>query len=135
NKAVLHAAIGRLYSKRETDSYSNKVYMSEVDANRVQNHRDRELFSYLVEATANEYQMGPETAALIVRDRVRQINMNTRVVESRTLAGLIGMMRSCAPLAGRKLFFFVSEGFVLDYKKSGGPDVMRIVTEEAARVG
>ena len=51
---MLHAAIGRLVSKRETDSYSSKVYISEVDANRIQNHRDRELFSYLVEATMNE---------------------------------------------------------------------------------
>ena len=135
NKAVLRAAIARLTSRRESDSYSNKVYMSEVDANRIQNHRDRELFAYLVEATANEYQMGPETAALIVRDRVRQINMNTRMAESRTLAGLMGLMRSSAPLAGRKLVFFISDGFVIDYKKSNGPDVMRLVTEEAARVG
>jgi VWFA-related protein len=135
NKAVLRAAIARLTSRRETDSYSNKVYMSEVDANRIQNHRDRELFAYLVEATANEYQMGPETAALIVRDRVRQINMNTRMAESRTLAGLLGLMRSSAPLAGRKLVFFISDGFVIDYKKSNGPDVLRLVTEEAARVG
>src|ERR1043165_1560359 len=135
NKAVLHAAIARLVSRRETDSYSNKVYISEVDANRIQNHRDRELFAYLVEATANEYQMGPETAALIVRDRVRQINMNTRMAESRTLAGLMGLMRSSAPLAGRKLVFFISDGFVIDYKKSNGPDVLRLVTEEAARVG
>jgi VWFA-related protein len=138
NKAVLHAAIGRLFSKRETDSYSSKVYISEVDANRVQNHRDQELFSYLVESTMNEYQMDASmatVAAMIVRDRARQINMNTRVAESRTLGGLMGLMRSSAPLAGRKLVFFVSDGFVLDYKKSNGPDVMRIVTEEAARVG
>jgi VWFA-related protein len=138
NKAVLRAAIARLTSRRETDSYSNKVYMSEVDANRVQNYRDQDLFSYLVEATMNEYQMDSSmasVAAMIVRDRARQINMNTRVAESRTLAGLMGLMRSSAPLAGRKLVFFISDGFVIDYKKSNGPDVLRLVTEEAARVG
>ncbi len=138
NKAVLRAAIARLTSRRETDSYSNKVYMSEVDANRVQNHRDQELFSYLVEATMNEYQMDSSmanVAAMIVRDRARQINMNTRVAESRTLAGLMALMRSSAPLAGRKLVFFISDGFVIDYKKSNGPEVLRLVTKEAARVG
>src|SRR5947209_4732892 len=78
NKSVLHAAIERLVSKRDTETYSNKVPISEVDADRIQHHRDRELFSYLVEATANEYQMGPATAALIVRDRVRPSTMSTR---------------------------------------------------------
>jgi len=135
NKSVLHAAIERLVSKRDTETSSNKVPISEVDADRIQHHRDRELFSYLVEATANEYQMGPATAALIVRDRVRQINMNTRFAESNTLGGLMGLMRSSAPLAGRKLVFFISDGFVVDYRKSNAPDVLRVVSDEAARVG
>jgi hypothetical protein len=31
--------------------------------------------------------------------------------------------------------FLISDGFVVDYKRSGGPELLRRVTEEAARVG
>jgi VWFA-related protein len=135
NKSVLREAVGRLFYKRETEAYSGKVYMSEADANRVQNHRDRELFAYLVEATQNEYQMEWLSAAMLVRDRVRQMNITSRAAEQQTLGALFGLMRSSAPLAGRKLVFLISDGFVVDYKKSDAPDLLRRVTEEAARVG
>jgi len=135
NKAVLHAAIGRLVSSRDTEVYAGKTPISEVDANRIQNHRDRELFAYLVESTAVEYQMGAATAALMVKSRVREINMRSRGAEVETLGALVGLMRSSAPLAGRKLVFFISDGFVVDERKSGAPELLRRVTEEAARVG
>jgi VWFA-related protein len=135
NKAVLREAVARLGYKRDAEAYVGKVPISEVDANRIQNHRDRELFAYLVEATRNEYQMGPMAAAMMVKNRVRQINATTRAAESHTLGGLLGLMRSSAPLAGRKVVFFISDGFVVDEQKSNGPEVLRRVTQEAARVG
>jgi hypothetical protein len=52
-----------------------------------------------------------------------------------TLSRLEGLMRSTTPLQGRKLLFFISDGFVVDAKRSNGPDVMRRVINEAARVG
>ncbi|HST53345.1 MAG TPA: VWA domain-containing protein [Pyrinomonadaceae bacterium] len=135
NKAVLHAAIERLVSNRDTEVYAGKTPISEVDANRVQNQRDRELFAYLVEATATEYMVDAGTAAQMVKSRVREINMRTRGAEVETLGALAGLMRSSAPLAGRKLVFFISDGFVVDERKSGVPELLRRVTEEAARVG
>jgi VWFA-related protein len=135
NKAVLREAVGRLVYRPTHEVYSGKVNMNESDANRVQNGRDRGLFQHLVEATQNEYQMDWLSAAMIVRDRVRQTNITGRVKELRTLAGLLSLMRSSAPLAGRKLVFFISDGFVVDHRKSSGPEVLRRVTDEAARVG
>src|SRR5579885_3617594 len=135
NKAVLHAAIERLVSSRDAEVYAGRTPISEVDADRIQNHRDRELFVYLVESTAVEYQMGAAMAALMIKSRVREINMRTRGAEVETLGALVGLMRSSAPLAGRKLVFFISDGFVVDERKSGAPELLRLVTEEAARVG
>jgi VWFA-related protein len=135
NKTVLRAAIGRLAFNRNTEPYAGKVPISEADANRVANHRDRELFAYLVEATKNEYQMGGLGIVNLVRNRLRQINAQGAQAEQATLAGLGGLLESSAPLTGRKLVFFISDGFVSDYKRSNGPDVLRIITEEAARVG
>jgi VWFA-related protein len=135
NKTVLRTAIGRLAFNRNTEPYAGKVPISEADANRIVNHRDRELFAYLVEATKNEYQMGGMGIANMVRNRLRQINAQGAQAELATFAGLGGLLESSRPLAGRKLVLFISDGFVSDYKRSNGPDVLRIVTEEAARVG
>jgi VWFA-related protein len=135
NKVVLREAIERLHYKRDTEPYAGKVPISVSDANRIANHRDRDLFAYLVEATRNEYQMGPMAAAQMVRNRVRQIDAQSRPVEQATLRSLEGLMRSSAPLPGRKLVFFISDGFVVDVRKSNAPAILRRVTEEAARVG
>lgn len=135
NKTVLRAAVGRLAFNQNTETYAGKVPISEADANRIANHRDRELFAYLVEATKNEYQMGGQGIVNMVRNRLRQINEQGMLAEQATLAGLGSLLESSTPLTGRKLVFFISDGFISDYKRSNGPDVLRIVTEEAARVG
>jgi VWFA-related protein len=135
NKTVLRAAIERLAYNRNTETYAGKVPISEADANRIVNHGDRELFAYLVEATKNEYQLGGLGIVNMVRNRLRQINAQGMQAEQATFAGLGGLLESSRPLTGRKLVFFISDGFVSDYKRSNGPDVLRLVTEEAARVG
>ena len=135
NKAVLREAIDRLHYKKNVESSSMKVRISEVDANLVANHRDVRLFQYLVEATQNEFQMDPLNAAMMVRQRVRAINAQSRPIEDHTLYGLENLMRSSASLVGRKLVFFISDGFIVDVKKSQAPVILRRVTDEAARVG
>ncbi len=135
NKAVLREAIDRLHLKRGNESTSMKVPISEVDANLVANHRDTKLFSYLVDAVKNEFQTDAFNAALIVRSRIRQINAESRMVEVQTLYGLHGLLRSTAQLPGRKLVFFISDGFIVDDRKSNAADVLREVVKEAARVG
>lgn len=70
----VRAAVERLAYNRNTETYAGKVPISEADANRIANHRDRELFAYLVEATKNEYQLGWPGMVNMVRNRLRQIN-------------------------------------------------------------
>jgi VWFA-related protein len=135
NKAVLREAISRLNSKYNPETTASQVAISEVDANLVANHRDRGLFSYLIEATMKEFQTDALNAYTIVTNRVRQINAQSRLAELDTLSRLESLMRSTTPLAGRKLLFFISDGFVVDAKRSNGPDVMRRIANEAARVG
>ena len=135
NKAVLREAIDRLHQKRGNESTSMKVPISEVDANLIANHRDTKLFSYLVDAVKNEFQTSAFNAAMIVQSRIRQINAESRMVEVQTLYGLHGLMRSTAQLPGRKLIFFISDGFIVDDRKSNAADVLREVVKEAARVG
>jgi len=135
NKAVLREAINRLNSKYNPETTASHVSISEVDATLVANHGDRGLFAYLIEATMKEFQTDGLNAYTIVTNRVRQINAQSKIAEINTLSRLESLIRSTTPLAGRKLLFFISDGFVVDAKRSNGSDVMRAVINEAARVG
>ena len=135
NKAVLREAISRLNSRYNPETIASQVSISEVDANLVANHADGGLFAYLIEATMKEFQVGPANALTIVTNRVRQINSQSSIAERNTLSRLEGLVRSTTPLAGRKVLFFISDGFVVDGKRSNGSDVMRRVVNEAARTG
>ncbi|HMJ25460.1 MAG TPA: VWA domain-containing protein [Pyrinomonadaceae bacterium] len=135
NKAVLREAIARLNYKFNPETTASGVSISEVDANLIASRGDKGLFSYLVEATMKEMQMGALSAMTLVKNRVRQINSQSRLVEIETLSRLESFIRSTEPLPGRKVVFFISDGFVMDNKRSGGVDVMQRVTTEAARVG
>lgn len=135
NKSVLREAISRLNSKYNPETTASHVSISEVDATLVSNHGDRGLFAYLMEATMKEFQIGPINAFTIVTNRVRQINAQSRIAELDTLSRLESLIHSTTPLAGRKLVFFMSDGFVVDAARSNGSEKMRRVANEAARVG
>jgi len=135
NKAVLREAISRLNLRYNPETTASHVSISEVDANLVASGGDRDLFGYLVAATMAELNMSVMNAVTIVMNRVSQINSQSKLTENETLSRLEGLMRSTAPLSGRKLLFFISDGFVVDTRRSSGPDIMRRVANEAARVG
>jgi VWFA-related protein len=136
NKAVLREAISRLNYKYNPETVASQVTISEVDANLLANHGDRGLFAYLVEATMKEFQFqNAANAVNIVKNRVRQINAQSKLAEIDTLSRLQSLIHSSGPLPGRKLVFFISDGFVVDIKRSNGADIMRNLANEAARMG
>lgn len=135
NKTVLRAAIARLDNKRNPETYAGKVPISEFDAAQVAEAHNRELFRYLVLATAAEFQMDTRTAANMVQNRIQQVAAQSRAATNNTLYALEGLMRSSAPLAGRKLIFFISDGFVTDPRSSNILERLRQVARTAARVG
>jgi VWFA-related protein len=136
NKAVLREAISRLNYKYNPETTASRVPISEVDANLIAQGGDRGLFAFLVAETMAEFQMtNPINAVNIVKNRVSQINAQSKLNEIETLSRLESLMLSTVPLAGRKLVFFISDGFVVDPRRSSGPEVMRRVANLAARVG
>ncbi|MDX6614535.1 MAG: hypothetical protein QOD75_3721 [Blastocatellia bacterium] len=137
-KPMLHAAIERLAYKKDPETYAGKVPISDYEATRVEDHNDRELFSYLLSATMNEFQSkGPlrRVAANMVKNRVRQISAHSKMVTNELLEVLESLMRSSAALPGRKLVFFMSEGFVADVRASNAMTLLQRVTDMAARSG
>jgi VWFA-related protein len=135
NHAVLREAVARLSNRRNTEAYAGKVPISEYDASQVADGFNHQLFRYLVEATAAEFQMDEATAANMVINRVHQIAEHSRVATTNTLGALEGLMRSSASLPGRKLVFFISDGFVTDPRSTNALERLRGVTKTAARVG
>lgn len=145
NEVVLHEAIERLNYKRNPETYAGRTVITDYQANQVAEHNDRALFNYLVSSTLNEYQLVPakggdprglsQLAVNNVRNRVRQISVNSRLVTADTLAVLMSLMRSSSQLPGRKLVFFVSDGFIADSRGSSAMAMLKRVTELASRVG
>jgi VWFA-related protein len=137
-KPMLRAAINRLVYKRNPETYAGKVPISEYEANQIVDNRNRELFVYLVEATINEYQsQGPlvGVAVNMVRNRVRQIASQSKAVTIDVLGVLESLMRSSAQLPGRKLVFFMSDGFIANPRGGNALPLLKRVTEIAAHSG
>jgi VWFA-related protein len=136
NKSVLREAISRLKPKYNPEATASKVSISESDANLVASHSDRALFAYLVAATMREYQMqNPLNAMTLVKNRVQQINQQGKAAELATLFALEHLIRSTEPLSGRKVIFFVSDGFIADIKRSNGAEVIRDISKRSASAG
>ena len=136
NKSVLREAIGRLKPKFNPEATASKVTISESDANLVENHSDRALFDYLVAATMREYQMqNPINAMTMVKNRVQQINQQGKAAELATLFALEHLIRSTEPLSGRKVIFFVSDGFIADIKRSNGAELIKDISKRSASAG
>jgi len=136
NKAVLREAVSRLSPKYNPETTGSKVTISEADANMVENHSDRGLFSYLVTLTMREYQMqNPINAVMMVKNRVRQINQQGKTAELATLSSLESLIRSTGPLPGRKVVFFISDGFIADIKRSNGAEAIQRIGRQAASAG
>lgn len=137
-KPVLTTAISRLNYKRNTEAYTGKVPISDFMATQIVDHSDRELFSYLVMATINEYQAkGPLIRSMvnIVRNRVRQVAAQAKLTTNDLLGVLESMMQSSSSLPGRKLVFFISDGFITETRGSNSMTLLKRVTLMAARTG
>jgi VWFA-related protein len=145
NEVVIHRALERLNYKRNPETYAGRTVITDYQANQIAEHNDRALFNYLVTSTLNEYQLVPtkggdprglaQLAINNVRNPVRQINTNSRTTANDTLRVLLSLMRSSAPLPGRKLVFFVSDGFITDTRGSSSLSMLKEVTAEASRIG
>jgi VWFA-related protein len=147
NPAVLRAAINRLGYRQNTEAYTGKTQISEYAASQVLDSGNRELYAYLLESTKIEQQMGPGSrhgdhtlaasysAAPHLRNRLRQVRSQGRMATAGTLGALHGLMLSAGALPGRKLVFFLSDGFLLNERNAGALKVLRGVAETAARAG
>lgn len=145
--AVLREAISRLNYKRNPEGYAGKTRITEYMASEIADAGNRQLFAYLMESVKLEYGMGlgalrgdhgndsAGQARRLLKSRIGQINAQSRADTTGTIDVLQSLMESAAVLPGRKLVFFLSDGFVVDPRGSNALNLLRRATQLAARSG
>src|SRR5262245_54432914 len=116
NKAVINAAIDRLGATVQATLQTTETPpMSEYQAQRIL-RRDQDLTDFFVDALLRDNpQLGRETAEQMVNSRASRIVQNGSFYVTRTMSGLKGFIESIKLVPGRKLLFFISDGFFLDH--------------------
>ncbi|MDX6576791.1 MAG: hypothetical protein QOE96_2744 [Blastocatellia bacterium] len=147
NPAVLRAAVSRLTDKRHPEGYAGKTRITEYMASQIADAHNAQLFAYLMESVKIENGMGlgalrgshgndsAGQAERLLKSRVSQISAQSRADTSNTIGVMTSLMQSTAALPGRKLIFFLSDGFVADPRGSNALNSLHQVTQVAAHSG
>lgn len=141
NKAVLRAAVGRLtqhpYNVR--DMSRENTPMTEYMALTIERRDDSGVFRFYVDECLRVAPPRYTRSAceVEVTNRARQILLQASAVIVNTYKSLESLMRSSAQMSGRKLVFFISDGFLLDTGSRNADPRGRIsrITDAALRAG
>lgn len=165
NKAVLRAAVARLSYRQYTARDNESVPMTEYQAIRISKGDRDAIGYYVSQLQAATVyrspggQLGPPSGGMgVVGQRSQQGNTGTAdpgnyrweaqvrrraeniiaqsiEITSNTLRSLESVIRASSQLGGRKLVFFISDGFFLIDNKSGTTSKLQQITDAAARAG
>jgi VWFA-related protein len=140
----LRSAVARLNYRTNTKFDMDKPPMSEYIALKIR-EGDQQIMDYYLQEVfkQNCYMAGrepicsisPDSAKLLIRQRAQQIVVQSAPATDDTLRLLEGLMRTAAQVPGRKLVFFISDGFYLSDRKTGAIDRIKRVTDAAGRAG
>ncbi|MBD0371356.1 MAG: VWA domain-containing protein [Pyrinomonadaceae bacterium] len=134
NKEVLKRAVGRLtyrfYPTRDTQA----PVMTDSQAMLI-NQGDKAMGEYFVLETIRIWNVPPPTAREIVAQRARILLEQARGYSKATLSALETLSRRAAGLPGRKLIFFISDGFPMDARNSDTLDRIRNIADASIRSG
>ncbi len=135
DRMVLQRALDRLHPRAYSTRDGDLPTMNEYQALLI-DRLDRQVFDYFVAETMRVNQgMRPDTAAALVRGRAGQIQAQSAYINRNTLSGLESLIKSARGLPGRKIVFFLSGGFFVDNRRGDAADMMRDITNAAAKSG
>jgi VWFA-related protein len=159
HKSVVRAAAGRLNHKPYTIRDTEQIPMTEYQAMRIEQGDQSSLQYFATELMkANNITVpggigppsgGPvaarvrggkttsgitgEGAQRVVKDRAHMLMRQSESVTSATLSALESLMRSGGSMPGRKLAFFVSDGFFLNDRNTGYSNKISRIADAAVR--
>ncbi|MBD0373531.1 MAG: VWA domain-containing protein, partial [Pyrinomonadaceae bacterium] len=135
NKDVLKAALARVNYRNNDARDMERPPMSAYNALLI-DRGDPAVTNYFVgETIAQNPGIGRETALAMVRSRASVLLQQMARSSRSTLKTLEGLARSARGLTGRKLIFFISDGFFLDPKNSNTLEQVRTIVDASARSG
>lgn len=135
NKTVLRAAASRMSARPYVTRDAQNPPMTESHALAIE-HGDNTVLDYFIDALLREIpSLGRQSAQSQVETRARSIAVQSRAIAINTLASLHSMVRNSSRIPGRKIFFFISDGFLMDDRDGDLRDWIRRVSDAAARAG
>jgi VWFA-related protein len=134
NKDVLKRAIARLTYKDFNQRDVEVPVMTQTQAFQI-NRGDRGVFNYFVDETVKLTNVSPIIAQGIVGRRVEALMQQMAHYSKITLSSLESLARRSASLPGRKLIFFLSDGFPLDTTSSDLTERIRSIADASIRSG
>jgi VWFA-related protein len=135
NKTVLRAAAERINARPYGVRDGQSPPMSEAHAVAVE-REDTPVIEYFVEQILRENPRLPrDVAESMVRGRARAMVYQARKIAVNTLDTLQSVVRGYSPLPGRKVLFFISDGFIVDDGDTMLRDRLRLISDAAARAG
>jgi len=135
NKTVLRAAAAKLSFHDRATRDIERPPMSQYQALAI-DRRDSDALGYFIDATIRDNPgMRRDTAESMVMNRAHQLLESAAYLTNNTFSTLDSLVRSLSKLPGRKLGFFISDGFFLDTRTSDTTGRLRRITDGAARSG
>lgn len=129
DKTVLRTSIERLIFNRDRSANDRSMPpMTEYEALLISQF-DRETTDIFAVQEVGDIESKRE----VVRSRARIILTQANTVNRRTYLTLEQAIRNSAQLTGRKVVFFISDGFLLDPSNSDSSYRLRRITDAAAR--
>ena len=135
NRIVLQKALERIRPHGTSVLDMERPLMKEYQALSISRY-DRETTDYFIDAIIRENPtITREAATSMVQSRARQILVQGSNITRNTLSGLESLVRTTAQLPGRKVVFFISNGFFLDAQNSDTLERLKRITSASARSG
>jgi VWFA-related protein len=137
--AVLRAAVSRLSPHPQAARDFESPRMTVVQALAIEAN-DQQLFNAFVEMTMRENPAfgGPSARKMAesrVQARASALAAQASNAAARTLLSLQGLVRNSAQFPGRKVLYFISDGFAVDRRGEGTLDNLRRVADASLRAG
>jgi hypothetical protein len=135
DKVVLRAAVNRLQARTVGIRDFERPTMTALQSLAIERY-DQDVTNHFVDRMLVDNPGMPREMALgMVRRRATAILQQSSTITSATLQTLNSMIRSAGEMPGRKLLFFVSEGFLIDDQTANITSNLRRIADSAARAG
>ncbi|HEX8898370.1 MAG TPA: VWA domain-containing protein, partial [Chthoniobacterales bacterium] len=135
NKTVLIGAADRLRSLELNLQSLDYPPMNEYEALAIEQNNTELLDFFVKKLTEREGRIPRLQAEQIIRGRANQIIVESFSLVTRSFSTLRTAVKLAAALPGRKVMFFVSDGFLLDHNRSDNTLRLQAITDAAARSG